>query len=373
MTSRERVRAVLSHQIPDRVPVDLSGRSSAIESGAYRDLRAYLGIDVDRPEENFIRSHAVTSEEILRLLHVDTRYVRSVPPESWQTRGEDSFFVDQWGVPWRRPAGGNYYDIDRFLLEDVDPEAFDAIPWHPLATDAMAEEMRREADRLYRETDCALFTDVLGSAIFESAWYLRGFEQFMVDLLVEEEFSAKFLRKILDLQFEAYEKLLAGTEGKLEGVFLTDDLASQDSLLLSPETYRNCIMPYQKELFSFLHSKGVEVLYHSCGAILPLLPDLIEAGVRVLHPVQLSAAGMDPDVLKREYGDRLVLFGGGCNSQTTLQFGTPQEVRDEVRFRLEKLMPGGGYLFAPEHCIQNGTPPQNIVAMFETVHEYGVY
>ena len=367
------MRAVLAHQMPDRVPVDLSGRSSAIEEGAYRDLRAYLGIDVDAPEENFIRSHAVISEEILNLLHVDTRYVRSVPKESWQEKEDAAFFVDQWGVPWKRPAGGNYYDVDHFIHQDVDPEEFDQIVWHPLATDAMAEEMKREADRLYQKTDAALFTDVLGSAIFESAWYMRGFEQFMIDMMVEEEFTEQYLRKILDLQLEAYDKLLSGTEGKIDGVFLTDDLASQDSLLISPQLYRNVIQPYQKELFAFLHGKGFEVLYHSCGAILPLLPDLIDAGVRVLHPVQLSAKGMDAAVLKKEFGDRLVLFGGGCNSQKTLQFGTEQQVRDEVRTRLDLLMPGGGYIFAPEHCIQNGTPPQNILAMFETVYEYGKY
>lgn len=373
MTSRERVRAVLRHQLPDRVPVDLSGRSSAIEEGAYRDLKEYLGIDRDKPVETFIRSHAVISDQILDLFHVDTRYVRSVPAESWQKRDGDDYFMDQWGVPWKKPQGGNYYDVSEFIHREIDPEEFDQIQWPTLATDRMAAEMETRAKALYESTDYALFTDVLGSAIFESAWYLRGFEQFMVDMMVEEEFTARYLRKVLDLQLEAYDKLLQKSAPYLEAVFVTDDLASQDSLLMSPEVYRNVIQPYQRELFSFLRSKGVEVLYHSCGSVLPILPDLIETGVRVLHPVQLSAKGMDPEVLKREYGDRLVFFGGGCNSQKTLQFGTEQEVRDEVRSRLEKLMPSGGYLFAPEHCIQNGTPPQNIVAMFETVYEYGKY
>jgi len=373
MTSRERIRNVFAHKMPDRVPVDLSGRSSAIEAGAYADLTRYLGIDNEKPADNFIRSHAVISEEILNLFRVDTRYVRSVPLSSWQKDAAGEYFYDSWQVPWKKAPGSHYYDIDRFIYQDIEEDDIGRMKWPELLTDAMVDEITKKAKDLSENTECSVITDTFGSAIFETAWYMRGFEQFLVDMMTDETFTAKFLNKILELQLAAYDKLLAKAGPYIDGVFVTDDLASQDSLLMSNDLYRRVIAPYQKELFSFIRSKGPEIIYHSCGAVYPLLEDLIETGVKVLHPVQLSAAGMDAKVLKREFGDRIVFWGGGCNSQKTLQFGSVQEVKDEVRSRLELLAPDGGYVFAPEHCIQPGTPPENIVAMFETVKEYGTY
>lgn len=373
MTSRERIQNVLSHKLPDRVPVDLSGRSSAIEAGAYADLTRYLGIDNEKPAENFIRAHAVVAEEILEMFRVDTRYVRSVPPSSWKTDADGEYFIDSWQVPWKRKEGSHYFDIARFIHRDIETDDIDRIQWPQLLTDAMADEIAAKARTLSENTQYSVITDTMGSAIFETAWYMRGFEQFLVDMMTDETFTVRYLNKILELQLEAYDRLLTKAGTSIDAVFITDDLASQDSLLMSNNLYRKVIAPYQKELFSFIRSKGVEVIYHSCGAIYPLMEDLIETGVTVLHPVQLSAKGMDAKALKAEFGSRIVFWGGGCNSQKTLQFGTVQEVRDEVRCRLELLAPGGGYVFAPEHCIQPGTPPENIVAMFEVVKEYGSY
>lgn len=373
MTSRERIQNVLAHKLPDRVPVDLSGRSSAIEAGAYADLTRHLGIDNEKPAENFIRAHAVVAEEILEMFRVDTRYVRSVPPSSWKNDADGEYFIDSWQVPWKRKEGSHYFDIARFIHQDIEAEDIDRIRWPQLLTDAMADEIAAKARMLSENTQYSVITDTLGSAIFETAWYMRGFEQFLVDMMTDEAFTVRYLNKILALQLEAYDRLLTKAGAFIDAVFITDDLASQDSLLMSNDLYRRVIAPYHKELFSFIRSKGVEVVYHSCGAVYPLLEDLIETGVTVLHPVQLSAKGMDAKALKAEFGNRIVFWGGGCNSQKTLQFGTVREVRDEVRGRLELLAPGGGYVFAPEHCIQPGTPPENIVAMFETVKDYGTY
>ncbi len=373
MTSRERVQNVFAHKIPDRVPVDLSGRSSAIEDGAYADLKRYLGMEDTSPAENFIRSHAVVSEEILELFQVDTRYVRSVPPASWERKPDGEYFTDAWNVPWKKAEGSAYYDISRFIHRDIESEDIDAIAWPELLSDAMADDITAQARSLAENTGYSVITDTLGSAMFETAWYMRGFEQFLVDMMTDEVFAMKYLTKILELQISAYDKLLTRAGAFIDAVFVTDDLASQDSLLMSSDLYRRVIAPYHKELFSFIQSKGTEIIYHSCGAVYSLLKDLVESGVTVLHPVQLSAAGMDAKVLRAEFGSRIVFWGGGCNSQKTLQFGTVQEVRDEVKQRLELLAPGGGYIFAPEHCIQPGTPPENIVAMFETVKECGKY
>jgi len=371
MDSRERMLLALNHREPDRVPIDLSSRSSAIEKEAYDDLKKYLGFD--RKTEMFIRAHAEVDEEILELFGVDTRYVRDIPDDSWLVKGEDHIFMDAWGVPWRKPKGSYYYDIERFIYSEINREDIDRIQWPVLLTDESIEKMRKKAEQLHEKTQKSIFTDVLGAGIFESAWYMRGFEKFMMDLVLDEGFSRAYLDKILEKQIEAYGKLLDAIGMYIEGVLITDDLAMQDSLLMSPELYRNMIKPYQKELFEFIQSRGVTVVYHTCGAIYPLLEDLVEIGVKILHPVQLSAKGMDAKKLKKEFGDEIVFWGGGCNTQRTLQFGTPQEVKDEVKERLDILAPGGGYVFAAEHCIQPGTPPENIIAMFETVKEYGRY
>jgi uroporphyrinogen decarboxylase len=360
--------------MPDRVPVDLSGRSSAIEAGAYADLTRYLGKEGQSPvNQNFIRSHAVISEEILDMFQVDTRYVRSVPLSSWKKDADGEYFIDSWQVPWKKAPGSHYYDIARFIHQDIEEDDIAHLQWPDLLTEAMADEITAKARNLTENTGYSVITDTFGSAIFETAWYMRGFEQFLVDMMTDEMFTMRYLDKILELQLTAYDKLLTKAGPIIDAVFITDDLASQDSLLMSNALYKRVIAPYQKELFSFIRKKGPEVIYHSCGAVYPLLEDLIETGVTVLHPVQLSAKGMDARKLKEEFGSRIVFWGGGCNAQQTLQFGSVAEVRDEVKARLSLLAPGGGYVFAPEHCIQPGTPPENIIAMFETVKAFGRY
>lgn len=371
MDSRERMALALNHQEADRIPVDLSSRSSAIEIEAYCDLKQHLGIA--GKTEAFIRSHAVLDEKVLELFNVDTRYVRSITPESWKKSGDDYLFTDHWGVPWRKQKDSYYYDIAEFIHSEISVDDINNIKWPAILTDESVEEMREKAAKLHEQTGKSIFTDVLGAGIFEGAWYMRGFEKFMMDMALDEKFTRSYLDKILEIQIEAYERLLDAIGMYIEGVLITDDLAMQDSLLMSPEMYRKTIKPYHKQLIEFIQSKGVVVIYHTCGAIYPLLDDLLETGVKVIHPVQLSAKGMDARKLKKEFGDRLVFWGGGCNTQKTLQFGTPEEVIDEVKERIDIFAPGGGFVFAPEHCIQPGTPPENIIAMFEAVKEFGRY
>lgn len=371
MDSRERMTLAINHHEADRIPVDISSRSSAIEKESYDDLKKYLGIA--GKTDTFIRSHAEIDEDVLELFNIDTRYVRSIPSKSWETNGQDRLFTDQWGVPWRKQKDSYYYDIASFIHSEITREDIQKIHWPVLLTDKAIEEMRNKAANLYVQTEKSIFTDVLGAGIFEGAWYMRGFEKFMMDMALDEKFTRTYLDKILEVLMDAYGKLLDAIGIYLEGILITDDLAMQDSLLMSPDMYRETIKPYQKQLIEFIQSRGVSVIYHTCGAIYPLLDDLVEIGVKVLHPIQLSAKGMDAKKLKKEFGDRIVFWGGGCNTQKTLQFGTPQEVSDEVKARIDVFAPGGGFVFTPEHCIQPGTPPENIIAMFETVKEYGRY
>ncbi|MGD2166078.1 MAG: uroporphyrinogen decarboxylase family protein, partial [Anaerolineae bacterium] len=152
-----------------------------------------------------------------------------------------------------------------------------------------------------------------------------------------------------------------------------DDLGMQDRPLLRPELYREMVKPYHGRLFRFVKSHcDAYVLLHTDGAVAPLIPDFIDMGVDILNPVQVSAAGMATETLKREYGDQITFWGGGCDSQGVLPFGTPEDVADEVKRRIDDLAPGGGYVFAPIHNIQPDVPSENVVAMYRTAREYGV-
>jgi uroporphyrinogen decarboxylase len=157
-------------------------------------------------------------------------------------------------------------------------------------------------------------------------------------------------------------------------VHFEDDLGMQDRPLLRPELYRQAVKPYHARLFGFARANcDAYLLLHSDGAVAPLIPDFIEMGIDALNPIQVSAAGMNPGDLKRAFGRDITFWGGGCDSQTVLPFGTPQAVADEVKRRLDELAPGGGYVFSPIHNIQAGVPVENILALFQAAREYGVY
>jgi uroporphyrinogen decarboxylase len=179
---------------------------------------------------------------------------------------------------------------------------------------------------------------------------------------------------VLEWKMAFYERLFAEIGDVVDVFFDGDDLGTQQSLLFSPEIYRAYMKPRHAEVFRAIHERtAARVGLHSCGAIRPLIPDLIEIGLDVLNPVQVSAVGMDSAGLKRDFGRDLTFWGGGVDTQRVLWAGTPQEVRDEVRRRIDDLMPGGGFVFAAVHNIQAGVPPENILVMRETLREHGVY
>jgi uroporphyrinogen decarboxylase len=205
------------------------------------------------------------------------------------------------------------------------------------------------------------------------AW-TRGFEQFYIDLAVNHEFVAYMLDRLVEFKCAFWQRALAEVGDLVEVVLEADDMAGQHSLLFSPETYRKIIKPRHEKLFSFIKQQApIRLFFHSCGAIRPLIGDLIDTGIDILNPVQISAAGMDPKELEQEFGRDLVFWGGGVDTQGVLGTGTPQEVKEDVRRNIEALAPDGGFVFAAVHDIQANVPPENIMAMWEAWKAYGVY
>ena len=205
--------------------------------------------------------------------------------------------------------------------------------------------------------------------IFETSWYMRGFEQMFVDFVDDPELVHALFERVTDFYCAHFSRLLEVADGRVDLAFTADDIGGQNGLLVSLGTWERFIKPYHQRLNQVIHEFGVKVIYHTDGSVMKAVPGLIDMGIDVLQALQFSARGMDPAALKALAGDRLC-FEGGVSVQTTLPFGTPEDVRQEVETLIAILGKGGGYILGPSHAIQAGTPPENILAMFETALNY---
>jgi uroporphyrinogen decarboxylase len=203
---------------------------------------------------------------------------------------------------------------------------------------------------------------------------MRGFIDCYTDLANNPKLAGKIMNHLLEMKMAFWERVLGILGDTIDVVIQSDDLGGQQGLLISPRTYRTLIKPLHRQMFDFIHARSrAKIFYHSCGAVRPLIPDLIDTGVDILNPVQVSAVGMDTAELKREFGRDLTFWGGGVDTQGVLGSGSVQQVREEVKRRLGDLMSGGGFVFGTVHNVQGNVPPENIMAMWETVNEYGKY
>ena len=207
---------------------------------------------------------------------------------------------------------------------------------------------------------------------FQHATFLRGIENLLLDMAVRPEMAHWLIDRFTDFYLDFFDRMLTAAGGQIDILRTADDLGSQRGLCFSPEMFRTFLKPRLKKLVDMTHSHGVKFMFHSCGAIRPLIEDLVEIGVDILDPLQAAAAGMEPRDLKDSYGDRICLHGGIC-TQYLLPNGTPEEVRDEVRRRLEIFGAGGGYILAPCHVLQTDVPTENILVMSQTGFESGRY
>ena len=242
----------------------------------------------------------------------------------------------------------------------------------PDYADEPLEDLRERSRDMQARGDCVVFN--LCCHILAAGQLLRGYENFMVDLMTDEVLVREMFDYLLEGYFRRIERLAPLLRETVDVVLLNDDLGTQKGPMLSPATYRKMIKPYQRDLFGRVkRSFDAPILFHSCGAVRDFIPDLIEVGVDALNPVQLSAAGMEAKDLKDDFGDDITFWGGGVDTQRVLNRGNPSDVRDAVRRNVAAFAPGGGFVFCQVHNIQPDVPPENVIAMFEALDECGLY
>ncbi|MBN1813372.1 MAG: uroporphyrinogen-III decarboxylase [Anaerolineae bacterium] len=381
MKPRERVTLALNHQEPDRIPIDLGGSiCSSIHKNAYIDLKKHLGMELEEIQmTDYVQQLPYLDEALLERFGVDFRMVQlpaaTAPGLEIFEEGDYYAFIDRWGSKLHMPIdGGLYFDWVDFPIKEATMEALETYAWPTPDPPVYNARLREQAKHLHENTDYALVgSAVIGGGIFEQPARTMGLESFFIALITEPAFADRMMDRIAEIYIESCENYLAQVGKYLQVFTYWDDVCGQDGWLIAPDIYRKMIKPKQRRLLDTIKSKtDAKVYYHGCGAVFDLIPDLIDLGFDILNPVQVSARGMDTKRLKEEYGQDIT-FWGGVDTQHVLAFGTPEEVRDEVKRRIDDLASGGGFVFAAVHNIQALVPPENTVTMFETALEHGKY
>ncbi|MDR0718883.1 MAG: hypothetical protein LBF78_04545 [Treponema sp.] len=372
-TCRERVVAALNHQQPDRTPCDIT-----IEPAIYQQLCDALGLKYE-PYYYDDWNHAYTSPEVAEKLKVDVLHIplKNTPAEFTMEKTE---FNDAWGIKKRKIINSDgsfmYSLVDNPLADAGDIS--DILNYHwPLPEEIVdTSGLREEVAHLYNNTAFAL-TATFGGNIFERSHYLRGMENFFVDLIDNPDIARALMEKIMTIEM-AVDEIVFDQIGEYLSYmrFNGEDMGSQNGPLISTVLFSEMVRPYlekewrrAKKIFQKYNPDG-KISVHSCGSVMDFIPIFIDMGADILNPIQPNALGMDTKRIKEQFGDRLC-FHGGVDSQEVLNSGSCADVEKEVITRLRDLSPEGGYICAPAHNIQYGTPIENILTMYETIHAKG--
>ncbi|HUX38777.1 MAG TPA: uroporphyrinogen decarboxylase family protein [Rectinemataceae bacterium] len=381
MTGRERVLAALAHEEPDRVPLVIGGtNATGIKMKSYRALAALLG---EEPGDRYIYDWpelgtALPTEGILERLGADTRSILDRFPafvyERAKARPPHADFIDDWGGGAKEIEPGSWYPGIHPLAAATSIAEIEAYPWPDMDDPTRVANVRAEARALAADGRHAVIGCPWLLFPFERAQAMRGLDNFLADMVAEPEFASALLWKIEGLCKTLMGHFLDEAGDALDMIKIGDDLGMQENLLISPTTYREILRPVHADLIDFIKSRTkAKVFFHTDGDVYDLIPDFIELGVDILNPIQSSAGRMsDLPRLKREYGDNLV-FCGAIDTQRILPYGSPEEVKAEVRRVIDTLGSGGGYMLAAVHTIMNEVPPENILAMVDAAKEYGGY
>lgn len=375
MTSRERVAHTLNHKQPDRPPFDCT-----LTIDAYNRLLDHLRLPIPHKTDCTLFSTVKVDPEMIEAMQLDFAYITLAPSTSFPafTNGVESY-TDLWGLEYKKmvqPNGVVNYQVVNAPLAEAGTDDLADYPWPDSDDDSLFRNMEQEASELYRNTDLALIGN-FGGSLFTLASLLRGMEQWYVDLMLDKD----FVNRLLDILITYYTTIYTRSID-LIGRYLSivridnDDYGTQEGLLISRDLFVETIKPQVAEYygtvktaFQKINPAGV-LMKHSCGDVSGIIDDLIEMGIDILDPVQVSAKGMNIEGLKQRFGDRLC-FHGGIDTQGLLPFGTVEEVRNGVAHTIEVLGRDGGYIVCPVHHVEGDVPPENLLAIRDEVEKNG--
>ncbi|MCP4165046.1 MAG: methyltransferase [Chloroflexi bacterium] len=411
MTSRERVLAAIRHQEPDKVPIDLGATtSSGISAIAYHHLKQHLGItegstyvfdvvqQLAQPEDELLEYFAADVINVGRVFNQsDEDWCDAVLPDGVPVR------IPAWFKPELRPdgvwdvyhadgtriatmpRGATFFDQTCFPYEEGYPADYDDLgedlskvhwvalpttPWHKADQPDFWQDLRAKCLALRQSDDRALVLTV-GTKLVEPAMFLRRMDNLLADLLLDVEEVERLLDAFMDRHLITLDRVCRSVGDLVDIYRFGDDLGMNTGPLFSPDLYRNLFKSRHRIICDYVHAHSQMVTFmHSCGSIFQFLPDLIEIGVDIINPVQISAKDMEPERLKKAFGRDITFWGGGIDTQSVLNLASPQEVKYHVKRNLEIFAPGGGYVFNAIHNIMPEVSPQNIVAMFDAVKEF---
>jgi len=382
MTSRERFLKALDHEEPDRVPIDLGGNQTGIHKFAYEALVKHLGVDASYEIMDAVQQLAQPSEEVLERFHVDTRYIAAGAAGDWTggiVKNERDGrlwhdLTDEFGITWSMPDDEPYYmDISHHPLAEASIEDIKDYPFPKGDDPGRFAGLRDKALAIRSDTPYAVVSGISG-VTYEICWYMRGLEQWFCDMMTQPDFCEALIDQTKKFWLDWFRMFLNEVGDVVDVIMIGDDLAGQSGPLFNPDIYRQIVKPRQQEVAQYIRSRTkAKLWYHTCGGCTEYIPDLLENGVQILNPVQISAEGMDPATLKTRFGQDLVFWGGAIDSQHVLPSASPEKIREDVRQHLDIWKPGGGYVFNNVHNIQAGVPAENIVALYDAAYEFGFY
>lgn len=375
-THRERVLTALKHQEPDRVPLDLWGSANSVNDDIYFRTKEYLGIQGDIQPWRAGRTSSYYDERILEAFDVDFRHVWLKGPGSYKTVVHpDGSFEDEWGVAWKETCG--HIGMVRHPLAAADPEDLSVInkyPWPDPYDPGRTAGVRERARQLRQETDFMVVCRAIPNfGTFDRACSLRGTEQFLVDLMVNKKFAHALVDRIARFEYELNEVLIETLGETIDIACWAEDFGHQTNLLIPPRIYQEYFKPHHADLIHMMKQKAPHIFFqfHTCGAVRKIIPDLIEIGVDILQSIQPTSVDMDSFELKRDFGKDLV-FHGAIDIQYALP-GTLEQLDVEIRKRIAALAPDGGYILSTANNVQDDTPAENLVYLFQKAKEYGQY
>jgi len=381
MTSRERVLAVINHQEPDRVPIIMGvSNATGIKMKPYQGLKTLIGIDA--PDEYIYDwlelGTALIDEQTMQRLHSDVRAVLDRFPlkvyERNRIRAPHAPFIDDWGSGQKEIEPGIWFPGVHPLADATTVEEIENYPWPNMDDLSRVAHVKEVTRKLAEENQYAIMGTPWLLFPFERAFAMQGMDKFLLNIAMYPYFAKALLEKHLELCKRLMGHFLEEAGDNLDIIKIGDDLGTQDKLMISPKMYRQMLKPIHADFIAFINERtNAKVFFHTDGDVFDLIDDFIEIGVDILNPIQASAGKMaDLEGLKKRYGKKLV-FCGAIDTQHILPYGTPEEVRAEVKRVINILGPGGGYMVSSVHTVMHEVPPENILAMVDAVLEYGNY